>query len=101
MATQRHHNNGLRKICNGSRRQWAKCPHVRVGFGGRGWNRTIAPPAYEEIWMSRFGRISRESAFPACLNPANAFCQPFNHNHVFHKPSRRRFSVAGQFDSGG
>jgi len=43
MATQRHHNNGLRKICNGSRRQWAKCPHVRVGFGGRGWNRTIAP----------------------------------------------------------
>ena len=44
MATQRHHNNGLRKICNGSRRQWAKCPHVRVGFGGRGWNRTIAPP---------------------------------------------------------
>jgi len=34
MATARHSNNGLRKICNCSRRQWAKCPHVRVDLVG-------------------------------------------------------------------
>src|SRR5688572_8085341 len=41
MATARHSNNGLRKICDCSRRQWAKCPHDwHFNFkprGGRAW----------------------------------------------------------------
>ena len=61
MATARHSNNGLRKICNGSRRQWAKCPHVRVGFGRRGWNRTIAPPHMKRSRDVVFGPVFRKS----------------------------------------
>ena len=41
MATARHSNNGLRKICDCSRRRWAKCPHDwHFNFkprGGRAW----------------------------------------------------------------
>ena len=48
MATARHSNNGLRKICNCSRRQWAKCPHVRVDLVGADGIEP-SPPAYEEI----------------------------------------------------